>query len=317
MKYGEAAKVIGQQTLKTPIHCSGVGLHSGARTTMTLRPADAGTGIVFARTDLPGGARVAATWKTAVETPLCTSIENRDGVRVATVEHLMSALHGCGIDNAVIDLDGPEVPAMDGSASPFVFLIECAGRVEQALPRRALRILKPVAIREPERSVSLSPGDGLSIDFEIDFDSRAVARQRWFVTLDPGTYKREIARARTFGFLHEVARLRAMELIRGGSLDNAVVIDGDRILNEGGLRFADEFVRHKVLDMIGDLYLAGGAVIGHARCVHGGHGLTLRLLKALFAQPDAWCWTQTTEQRPYSRPDAEAEMEPRPQAVNA
>ena len=317
MKYGGGAKVLRQQTLKTPIHCSGVGLHSGARITMTLRPAAAGTGIVFVRTDLPGGARVAATWKTAVETPLCTSIENRDGVRVATVEHLMSALHGCGIDNAVIDLDGPEVPAMDGSASPFVFLIECAGRVEQARPRRALRILKPVAIREPERSVSLTPGDGLSIDFEIDFDSRAVARQRWFVTLDPGTYKREIARARTFGFLHEVARLRAMDLIRGGSLDNAVVIDGDRILNEGGLRFANEFVRHKVLDMIGDLYLVGGPVIGHAHCVHGGHGLTLRLLKALFAQPDAWCWTEATERRSYSGPGAEPEVEPRPLAVNA
>ena len=284
---------------------------------MTLRPAAAGTGIRFRRTDVSGGVEIEASWRNAIETPLCTSIANRNGVQVATIEHLMSAFYGCGIDNALIEIDGPEVPAMDGSANPFVFLIECAGTVAQTRPRRALRILKRVSINEPERSVSLSPGPGLSIDFEIDFDSPVVSRQRWFVDLDRGTYKREVARARTFGFLHEVDRLRASGLARGGSLDNAVVIDGDRILNEGGLRFSNEFVRHKVLDMIGDLYLAGGPVVGHARSVHGGHALTLRLLKALFADSGAWCWMEASEDSPYTRAGLGADNAGRAIAVGA
>ncbi len=290
MSSGHQIEVVWQRTLKTSIHCSGIGLHSGAKVTMMLRPAPVGTGIRFLRGDIAGAPEIEALWSNAIETRLCTSIANGDGVRVATIEHLMSALYGCGIDNAIVEIEGPEVPAMDGSAGPFVFLIECAGTVEQAAPRMALRVLKRVAVLEPERSVSLSPSGGLSIDFEIDFDSRAVTHQQWYHEFDPATYKREVARARTFGFLEDVDRLRAMGLARGGSLDNAVVIDGDRILNEGGLRFANEFVRHKVLDMVGDLYLVGGPIIAHARSVRGGHVLTRRVLRALFADREAWCW---------------------------
>ncbi len=290
MNTGHQIEVVRQRTLKTSIHCSGIGLHSGAKVTMVLRPAPAGTGIRFLRSDIAGGPEIEALWSNAIETPLCTSIANGDGVRVATIEHLMSALYGCGIDTAIVEIEGPEVPAMDGSAGPFVFLIECAGTVEQTAPRRALRVLKRVAVQEPERSVSLSPGGGLSIDFEIDFDSRAVAHQQWYYAFGPASYKREVARARAFGFLEDVDRLRAMGLALGGSLDNAVIIDGDRILNEGGLRFANEFVRHKVLDMVGDLYLVGGPIVAHARSVRGGHTLTLRVLRALFADREAWCW---------------------------
>ena len=290
MNSGHQIEVVRQRTLKTSIHCSGIGLHSGAKVTMILRPAPAGTGIRFLRSDIAGGPEIEALWSNTIETPLCTSIANGDGVRVATIEHLMSALYGCGIDNAIVEIEGPEVPAMDGSAGPFVFLIECAGSVEQTAPRRALRVLKRVAVQEPERSVSLLPSGGLSIDFEIDFDNRAVAHQQWYYEFGPASYKREVARARAFGFLEDVDRLRAMGLALGGSLDNAVIIDGDRILNEGGLRFANEFVRHKVLDMVGDLYLVGGPIVAHARSVRGGHALTLRVLRALFADLEAWCW---------------------------
>jgi UDP-3-O-[3-hydroxymyristoyl] N-acetylglucosamine deacetylase len=226
---------------------------------------------------------------------LCTSLENDQGVTVATVEHLMSALYGCGIDNAVIELDGPEVPAMDGSAAPFVFLLECAGTVSQDTPRRALKILRRIAVQGAEQQVSLSRGHGLTIHFEIDFESSAIGHQEWFFAMEAGAYKREVARARTFGFLSEAEALRARGLALGGSLENAVVIDGDRVVNEGGLRFRNEFVRHKVLDVIGDLYLAGGPILGHLSSRRGGHALTIRLLKQLFAEPDAWTWTTVTE----------------------
>ena len=263
---------------------------------MTLHPAEADSGIVFRRTDIAGGgAEIRASWRNAIETPLCTTIVHSSGVRIATIEHLMSALHGCGIDNALVELSGGEVPIMDGSSAPFVFLIDCAGTCELEAPRRALRILKHVMVSDPERSASLCPGDGLSIHFEIDFDNSCVAKQEWFAKVHNGLYKREVARARTFGFLHEVDRLRAMGLARGGSLDNAVVISGDKVLNEGGLRFENEFVRHKVLDSIGDLYLAGGPILGHVHGVRAGHALVLRLLNALMADETAWEWTDLTE----------------------
>lgn len=288
-----------QRTLKNSIHCSGVGLHCGAKVSMTLHPAAPNTGIVFRRTDIAGGpAEIAATWQNAIETPLCTTLVGRDAagreLKVATIEHLLSALLGCGIDNAVVEMNGPEVPVMDGSAAPFVFLIECAGTVEQDAPRRAIEILKEVTVSEPNRSASLLPGQGLSIDFEIAFDSPVVACQTCTIDVTESSYKREIARARTFGFLHEVDHMRAMGLARGGSLDNAIVISGERILNPEGLRFEDEFVRHKVLDLIGDLYLAGGPIIGAARGFRAGHALTLRLLRALFADAEAWTWREMT-----------------------
>ncbi len=283
-----------QHTLKNRIRCSGIGLHSGARVTMTLYPAEAGRGIVFRRRDLSGAPEIPATWRFARETPLCTTVAT-ERAQVATVEHLLSALAGLGIDNVVAELDGPEVPVMDGSAAPFVFLVECAGVVRQPAVRRAIRIRRPVRVEDGGRGTSLQPAArGLSLDFRIDFDNRVIARQELSVRLDAASYKRELARARTFGFLHEVDRMRKAGLAQGGSLDNAVVIDGEAVLNEGGLRYPDEFVRHKLLDSVGDLYLAGAPIIGHFSGVRAGHALNLRLLQALFASEHAWAWVAPT-----------------------
>jgi UDP-3-O-[3-hydroxymyristoyl] N-acetylglucosamine deacetylase len=276
-----------QKTLKSAIHCRGVGLHSGVKVGMRLCPAAPDTGVVFRR----DGASIAAVWSNVVDSTLNTTLCNVEGIKIGTVEHLLAAFAGCEVDNVVVELDGPEVPIMDGSAEPFVFLIDCAGLVEQDLPRRAIKVLRPVTVAEGSKSASLLPQDGFSMTVEIDFASRAISRQDIDVVLDAATFKSEIARARTFGFLHEVDRMRAAGLARGGSLENAVVVSGDTVLNEGGLRFADEFVRHKVLDAIGDLALAGAPIIGHFRGVRSGHALNRRVLEALFASPDAWCWT--------------------------
>jgi UDP-3-O-[3-hydroxymyristoyl] N-acetylglucosamine deacetylase len=280
----------GQKTLKSAIHCRGVGLHSGAKVAMRLCPAETGTGIVFRRTDR-AGAEIMATWRNVVDSSLCTTIGNHEGVRVATIEHLMAALAGAEIDNAVVEIDGPEIPVMDGSAAPFLFLIECAGIVEQEAPRRAIKVLAPVSVGDETKSATLLPDDGFSLSFAIDFDSRAIRRQDISLAIDAASFKTELARARTFGFLHELDTMRAAGLARGGSLDNAVVVSGDRVLNEGGLRFGDEFVRHKALDAIGDLALAGAPLLGHFRGVRSGHALNRRVLEALFADPAAWCWT--------------------------
>lgn len=301
--YGGDMAIERQRTLKNAIHCSGIGLHSGEKILMSLNPAPAGTGVLFRRTDeAGGGVEIGATWDNAIETPLCTTIVGENGARIATIEHLMAALAGCGIDNVIVELDGAEVPVMDGSAAPFVFLIDCAGTVTLDAPRRAVRILKTVTIDEPNRSASLSPADDFAIHFEIDFDSQAVARQVWYTPGDEDTFKREIARARTFGFLHEVDQMRANGLARGGSLDNAVVISGDKILNDAGLRFGNEFVRHKVLDSIGDLYLLGAPVLGHFRGVKAGHSLTLRLVRTLMEDPSAWEWIDLPEAGVNGRP---------------
>ncbi len=291
---GKSAKraFVQQQTLKTTIGCSGVALHSGAKVSMTLRPALADRGITFIRTDIAGrGAVIPASWDNVVDTRLCTTLANSDGVRIGTVEHLMAALAGCGIDNAIIEVSGAEIPIMDGSSAPFVFLIECAGTVKQDAPRRVIRILEPVVLEEDGQSVSLLPDDVFSVAFEIDFDSPVVSRQAITIDLEnDGVFKNELARARTFGFLHEVEQLWAAGLAKGGSLDNAVVVSGNKILNEDGLRFADEFVRHKVLDAIGDLYLAGAPIIGRFEGVHSGHSANNALLRALFASPGAWTY---------------------------
>jgi UDP-3-O-[3-hydroxymyristoyl] N-acetylglucosamine deacetylase len=291
---GSTGKVVRQQTLKNSIHCSGVALHSGAKVSMVLHPAEADTGIVFRRTDSAGGSEVRALWRNAVETPLCTTLVDAKGNQVATVEHLMSALNACGIDNAVIELNGPEVPIMDGSAAPFVFLIECAGVETQSSPRRALRILSEVSVSEPHRSASLAPGSGFTVGFEIDFPNTLIGHQEWFTEVSESAFKRDVARARTFGFVQDIEKMRAMGLARGGSLDNAIVVNGQEILNDEGLRFANEFVRHKVLDSIGDLYLVGTPIIGHFQGDRAGHALTLRLLQALFAEEEAWEWTELT-----------------------
>jgi UDP-3-O-[3-hydroxymyristoyl] N-acetylglucosamine deacetylase len=290
-----SSEFIFQKTLKNSIHCSGIGLHSGTKINMTLLPAPANSGVVFRRVDIKKGTNeIKATWENAVETPLCTTLVGPNGIRIATIEHLMSALAGYEVDNVVIELDGAEVPVMDGSAAPFVFLIECAGTLEQSAPRRALRVLEHVETAESHRSASLMPGKGFTVNFEIDFDSRAVGRQECFVELSQTAFKREVSRARTFGFLQEFDKLLELGLARGGSLDNAVVISGDTVMNEGGLRYENEFVRHKVLDSIGDLYLIGGPLIGHFQGVRAGHALTLRLIQTLFADQSAWEWVDMT-----------------------
>ena len=278
-----------QQTLKTEISCRGVGLHSGRRVAMNLLPAAPGTGIVFRRTDV--GAEILANWINAVESARCTALSDGEGTSVGTVEHLMAALAGVEIDNAIVELDGPEVPIMDGSAAPFVFLIECAGIVEQDAPRRAIEVLRPICVVADGAMATLSPDHCFSMSFEIDFESSLIRRQGMSVAIDAGTFKSELSRARTFGLLDEVARLREAGLGRGGSLDNVVVVSGDRVLNSGGLRYENEFVRHKMLDAVGDLYLAGAPIIGHFRGVRSGHVHTRRLLTALFADPEAWGYT--------------------------
>jgi UDP-3-O-[3-hydroxymyristoyl] N-acetylglucosamine deacetylase len=286
-----------QQTLKASIHCRGVALHSGARVAMTLHPAAPDTGIVFRRSDR-AGAEIKACWRNVVEQPLCTKLDNGEGLAVATIEHLMAALAGLEIDNAVIELDGPEVPVMDGSAAPFVFLVECAGIVRQDAPRRALKILKPVSVAEGGKSAALMPDNDFCLSFAIDFANDAIGRQDITIAVDPESFKSDISRARTFGFLHEVDRMRAAGLGRGGSLENAVVISGGQVLNREGLRYVDEFVRHKVLDAMGDLYLAGAPIIGHFRGVRSGHALNRRLLEALFADASAWCHTTIARRVP-------------------
>jgi UDP-3-O-[3-hydroxymyristoyl] N-acetylglucosamine deacetylase len=283
------AAVIRQSTLKTAIDCVGIGLHSGARVRMRLEPAPAGTGIRFRRTDLPGSPEIPALWSNVVDTRMCSRIAGPCGASVATIEHLMAALAGAGVDNCRIDIDGPEVPAMDGSAAPFMFLIDCAGIAPQAAPRRAIRVLAPVEASRDGARVAIEPAPAFSIDCRIDFASAAIARQDLVVAIDTSTFRDQIARARTFGFAAEVERLRAAGLARGGSLDNAVVVDGDRVINAEGLRFEDEFVRHKILDAVGDFYLAGAPLLAHVRSERGGHELNNLALRALFERQDAWC----------------------------
>jgi UDP-3-O-[3-hydroxymyristoyl] N-acetylglucosamine deacetylase len=278
--------VIKQQTLKSAISCTGVGLHSGEKISMTLLPADVDTGIVFHRTDIAGGgAVIPAAFDQVCDSRLCTTIGSEKGKTIATIEHLMAALAGSGIDNAVIEVGGPEVPVMDGSAAPFMFLIDCAGVAEQDAPRKAVRVLKPVFIEDGDKLASLVPADGFSIEFSIEFDNSVIGAQSMSVDLTDSVFKNEIARARTFGFLHEAEALWAAGLAKGASLDNAVVVSGERILNEDGLRFEDECVRHKILDAVGDLYLAGATLMGHYTGTRASHALNNALLRKLFSDP--------------------------------
>jgi|HIL76986.1 UDP-3-O-[3-hydroxymyristoyl] N-acetylglucosamine deacetylase len=277
-----------QNTLRRSVHCVGISLHGGNNVALTLRPAEAHTGIVFRRTDIPESREILASWKNVIDTRMCTTISNKAGVTVSTIEHLMSALAGCGVDNVYIDLNGPEVPVMDGSAQPFVFLIECAGLMEQDAYRRIIEILKPVRVEIGDKMAELTPSRTFSVTFEIDFDNEIVANQTISVNMVNGNFKKEVARARTFGFMHEIKKLRAAGLGLGGSLDNAVIVAGNKILNEDGLRYNDEFVRHKVLDAVGDLYTAGGFLRGSYKGVRSGHALTNKLLRALFADKSAW-----------------------------
>lgn len=278
-----------QTTINNPIDCTGVGLHSGVRARVTLKPAAADTGIVFCRTDVnPAQAKIPAIYSLVSDTMLGTTVSNDSGVCVATIEHLMSAISGIGIDNLLIEIDGPEVPIMDGSAAPFVFLLDCAGICTLPKPRQLIRILEPTVISEDGKRTELHPYSGFKVDYEIDFDCSVIARQANSVEVTVESFRNEICQARTFGYLKDVEQLRALGLAQGGSLDNSIVIDGDVIMNEGGLRYSDEFVRHKVLDAIGDLCLAGAPILGRFVGVKAGHGMNNKLLRALFAAPHTW-----------------------------
>ncbi|MGH6661022.1 MAG: UDP-3-O-acyl-N-acetylglucosamine deacetylase [Rhodospirillales bacterium] len=283
----QRANSVWQRTLKSSVSCVGVGLHSGKPASLTLQPAAIDAGIVFKRTDI-GGAAIPAKWDHVVDSRMCTTIGDGNGVAIGTVEHLMAALAGCGIDNAVVEVDGPEVPIMDGSAQPFVAMVAAAGVVNQDASRRVIRVLKTVSVEAGNSQARLSPGLCLSLDVAIDFASGAVAKQSLSIGVVNGSFARELAGARTFGFLQEVEKLWAAGLAKGGSLDNAVVVSGDKVLNQEGLRFDDEFVRHKILDAVGDLYLAGAPIIGNFHGVRSGHAINNALLKALFA--DSRCW---------------------------
>ncbi|MDR3425438.1 MAG: UDP-3-O-acyl-N-acetylglucosamine deacetylase [Alphaproteobacteria bacterium] len=282
-------RLVGQRTLAKAVECSGIGVHSGEIVHLRLCPAEEDAGVTFVRTDLLNGARtIKARWDHVVDTRLCTVIGNDHGGKVSTVEHLMSALNACGIDNVRVEIDGGEVPVMDGSADSFVLLIEAAGVVEQDAPKREIEILSPIEVEEGGKRARLSPCDAARYSVTIDFDRSPIMAQSCDVTLSPEAFKNEISRARTFGFFEEVDHLQKMGLARGGSLDNAIVIKGQDILNEGGLRFSNEFARHKVLDAIGDMALAGMPIRGHFEGNRCGHALNNRLLRELFATPEAW-----------------------------
>lgn len=284
--------MIKQRTPKKVIQATGVGLHSGEKVFLTLRPAPINTGIIFRRTDLDPVVEIPALYDYVCDTTLCTSLQHQ-GVKVATVEHLLSALAGLGIDNAYIDVNAPEIPIMDGSAAPFVFLIQSAGIREQNAAKRFIRILKPICVESGGKSVKFLPYDGYKVSFTIDFDHPVFNDKPQSATFDFGSssYAKEVCRARTFGFLSDYEKLREADLAKGGSLDNAIVVDDYRVLNDDGLRFHDEFVKHKVLDAIGDLYLLGSGLIGAFEGYKSGHELNNRLLKELVAHQDAWEYT--------------------------
>jgi UDP-3-O-[3-hydroxymyristoyl] N-acetylglucosamine deacetylase len=281
--------MIKQRTLKNVVRATGIGLHTGKKISLTLKPAPADSGIVFRRVDLDPPVEIRARQENVGDTVLSTTLASGD-VRISTVEHLLSAFAGLGIDNAIVELDAAEVPIMDGSAGPFVFLLQSAGIAEQNAPKRFIRVKRSVQVEDKDKWARFDPFEGFKVSFRIDFDHPAFSGDTKQATIDFSTtsFVKEVSRARTFGFLRDYERLREMNLVLGGNLSNAVVVDENRILNEDGLRYEDEFVKHKVLDAIGDLYLLGYSLIGAFSGYKSGHGLNNRLLRALMADPEAW-----------------------------
>jgi UDP-3-O-[3-hydroxymyristoyl] N-acetylglucosamine deacetylase len=277
-----------QHTIQKEITTAGTGLHSGAAINLALKPAMAGHGIVFVRTDLTGDNRIPALWDKVTDTRLCTVISNDSGASVGTIEHLMAALRGCAIDNILVELNGPEVPAMDGSSKPFVDMIDKAGIAAQNAPRRAIRILKEVTVEDGDKAVTLRPAEEFIFAGEIDFDHPDIGRQRYEIKLLNGNFRHDLADSRTFGFFHEVEMMRKAGLALGGSLDNAVVLDKTKVMNPEGLRHSNEFIRHKLLDAIGDLYLAGAPILGAYEGVKAGHAMNNAVLRKLFATQGAF-----------------------------
>ncbi|RJX74399.1 UDP-3-O-acyl-N-acetylglucosamine deacetylase [Vibrio sinensis] len=290
--------MIRQRTLKELVKTTGVGLHSGRKVTLTLRPAAANTGIIYRRTDVNPPVDFPADPESVRDTMLCTALVNDEGIRISTVEHLSAALAGMGIDNIIIEVDAPEIPIMDGSASPFVFLLQQAGIQEQNALKRFIRIKKPVRFEEDDKWAELLPYNGFRMDFEIEFSHPAIDADQQHLKFDfsSQSFIKDISRARTFGFMRDIEFLQSKNLVLGGSFDNAIVLDDYRILNEEGLRFDNEFVTHKVLDAIGDLYMCGNAIIGEFRAYKSGHGLNNQLLRAVLADQEAWEWVTFEEE---------------------
>jgi UDP-3-O-[3-hydroxymyristoyl] N-acetylglucosamine deacetylase len=301
--------MVGQRTLKNSIRATGVGLHTGTKVFMTVRPAAADTGIVFRRMDLPTPVDINARAENVGETRLGTTLINGEA-KVSTVEHLLSAFAGLGIDNAIVEVSAPEVPIMDGSAGPFVFLLQSAGIAELKTPKRFVRVKRTVEVRDGDKWARFDPYDGFKVNFEIEFDHPIFKRHLQKATMDfsTTTYLKEVSRARTFGFMRDLETMRKHNLALGGNLDNAIVLDDSKMLNEGGLRYEDEFVKHKILDAIGDLYLLGHSLIGEFTGFKSGHGLNNQLLRALLRDKDAW--EEVVFEKPEEAPIAYVETRP-------
>ncbi|MCG7488736.1 UDP-3-O-acyl-N-acetylglucosamine deacetylase [Vibrio sp. Of14-4] len=290
--------MIRQRTLKEIVKTTGVGLHSGRKVTLTLRPAAANTGVIYRRTDVNPPVDFPVDAQSVRDTMLCTALVNDEGVRISTVEHLNAALAGMGIDNIIVEVDAPEIPIMDGSASPFVFLLQQAGIEEQNVAKRFIRIKKPVRFEDGDKWAEFVPYNGFRMDFEIEFNHPAIESDEQHLLFDFSSqgFVKDISRARTFGFMRDIEYLQSQNLCLGGSFDCAIVLDEYRILNEEGLRFDNEFVTHKVLDAIGDLYMCGHPIIGEFRAFKSGHGLNNQLLRSVLADQEAWEWVTFEEE---------------------
>ncbi|RUO37539.1 UDP-3-O-[3-hydroxymyristoyl] N-acetylglucosamine deacetylase [Aliidiomarina shirensis] len=282
--------MIKQRTIKQMIATTGVGLHKGNKVNLVLRPAAPDTGIVFRRSDLNPMVEIKASPELVKDTRMCTCLINDDNVRISTVEHLLAAIAGMGIDNLIVEVDSHEIPIMDGSSHPFIYLLQSAGVQEQAKAKRFIKVKQPIRVEEDDKWAELLPHKGFKIDFAIDFDHPAIAGTNQVVSMDfsSQSFIRDISRARTFGFMKDIEHLRANNLALGGGFDNAVVLDDFRILNTDGLRYDDEFVKHKILDAVGDLYMGGHSILGHLRAFKSGHALNNKLLVALMQQQEAW-----------------------------
>jgi UDP-3-O-[3-hydroxymyristoyl] N-acetylglucosamine deacetylase len=308
--------MVGQRTLKNSIRASGVGLHTGKKVLMTLRPGPADSGIVFRRTDLPQPTDIPARAENVGDTVLGTTLVNGDA-KVSTVEHLLSAFAGLGIDNAIVEVSAAEVPIMDGSAGPFVFLLQSAGIEQQRVPKRFVRIKKRVRVEDGDKWAQFDPFDGFKVNFEIEFNHPVFKRRSQKASMDFSTtsFLKEVSRARTFGFMRDLEVLRARNLALGGNLDNAIVLDDYRVLNEDGLRYEDEFVKHKILDAIGDLYLLGHSLIGEFSGYKSGHALNNNLLRKLLA--DKSSWEEMVFETPADAPISYIDAPPQPKSSSA
>lgn len=278
-----------QRTINSKVSCNGVGLHSGLNVNLTLLPAPVDTGIIFLRSDIGGiNGTIPANYKNVTETKLGTTISNEFGAKVSTIEHLMAAIWGCGIDNIFIEISGPEVPIMDGSSEPFVFLLECAGIAVLDKPRRVIEVMQTVSFEQNGKVITVSPAKEFMVDLSIDFDHKDIQKQQFDFHSTHASFKNDLSRARTFGFKHEIDQLHKMGLARGGSLDNAILVDEQGVVNKEGLRYNDEFVRHKTLDFIGDIFLAGHYIIGQFNASKAGHEVNNKMLHKLLADQNAW-----------------------------